>query len=450
VSKERVIIMGAAGRDFHNFNMLYRNNPKVHVLAFTATQIPNIEGRCYPSALAGEDYPNGIPIISEDDIPAFVEKERVDTAIFAYTDVSYEYVMQRAARLNSLGADFKLIANASTMVKSDKPVVAVCAVRTGSGKSQTTRKVAEIMRRKGYRVAIVRHPMPYGDLTKQQVQRFTTVEDLDRYECTIEEREEYEQHIMAGNVVFAGIDYARILKEAEKEADVVVWDGGNNDTPFYKPDLWIVVADPHRSGHEIRYYAGEINLYQADVVVINKVNTAPKDGIETVLANIRDRNPKATVIFAASPITVDGDASQIRGKRVLCVEDGPTLTHGEMKFGVAVVAASENGAKEIIDPRPFAVGTIKETFDAYPGIGKLLPAMGYGEQQIADLRETIDASRADLVLIGTPIDLGRVARFSKPYIRVRYHLEEQGEPTLETVLSGRFGRPASEPVEGRP
>jgi predicted GTPase len=441
--------MGAAGRDFHNFNMLYRNNPKVHVLAFSATQIPNIDGRCYPAALAGELYPNGIPIIAEDDVPAFLTKENVDTVVFAYTDVSYEYLMQRAARVNSLGADFKLIANASTMVKSDKPVVAVCAVRTGSGKSQTTRKVSEILRQKGYRVAIVRHPMPYGDLTKQEVQRFSSFDDLDRYNCTIEEREEYEHHLIAGNVVFAGIDYARILKEAEKEADVILWDGGNNDTPFYKPDLWIVVADPHRAGHEIRYYAGETNLYQADVIVVNKVNTAPQEGIDIVLANIRDRNPKAVVILAASPITIDGDAAQIRGKRVLCVEDGPTLTHGEMTYGAAVVAAREHGAAEIIDPRPFAVGTIKETFEIYPEIGRLLPAMGYGEQQINDLSETIDASNADLVLVGTPIDLGRVARFTKPYIRVRYHLEEQGEPTLDTVLGGRFGRPASEPVEGR-
>lgn len=445
MSRERIIIMGAAGRDFHNFNMLYRNDPKAHVLAFTATQIPNIEGRSYPPALAGELYPNGIPIIAEDDMPAFFDKEKVGTVVFAYTDVSYEYVMQRAARVNSLGADFKLIANAETMLKSDKPVVAVCAVRTGSGKSQTTRKVSEIMRHKGYRVAIVRHPMPYGDLTKQVVQRFSSFDDLDRYNCTIEEREEYEHHLLGGNVVFAGIDYARILKEAEKEADVIVWDGGNNDTPFYKPDLWIVVADPHRAGHEIRYYAGETNLYQADVVVINKVNTAPKAGIEIVLANIRDRNPKATIIHAASPITVDGDAAQIRGKRVLCVEDGPTLTHGEMKFGAAVVAAMENGAAEIIDPRPFAVGTIKETFEVYPDIGKLLPAMGYGEQQIEDLRVTIDASNADLVLVGTPIDLGRVAGFSKPYIRVRYHLEEQGDVTLDTVLSGRFGPGPGEP-----
>jgi len=439
MSKERIIIMGAAGRDFHNFNTLYRNNPKVEVVAFTATQIPNIEGRSYPAALAGEPYKNGIPIIAEDDMKEFLAKEKIDTAVFSYSDVSYDYVMGRAARVNSLGVDFKLIGNPATMVKSDKPVVAVCAVRTGSGKSQTTRKVSEVLREKGHRVAIIRHPMPYGDLTKQAVQRFSSLEDLDLHECTIEEREEYEHHITAGNVVFAGVDYARILKEAEKESDVVLWDGGNNDTPFYKPDLWIVVADPHRPGHELAYYPGETNLYQADVVVINKINTASQEGIDTVVANIENRNPNATIIRAASPITVDGDASQVAGKRVLCVEDGPTLTHGGMKYGAAVVAARENGAAEIVDPRSFAVGTIKDTFKIYPEIGTLLPAMGYGDQQIEDLTATIDASDADLVLIGTPIDLGRIAKFSKPYLRVGYHLEEHGEPTLATVLDETIG-----------
>ena len=440
MAKERIIIMGAAGRDFHNFNTLYRGNPSVEVVAFTATQIPNIEGRSYPPALAGELYRNGIPIVAEDDLERLVREEKVDTAVFSYSDVSYSYVMRRAARVNSLGVDFKLIGNPATMVKSDKPVVAVCAVRTGSGKSQTTRKVSEILRGKKQRVAVVRHPMPYGDLAKQAVQRFASFEDLDRHECTIEEREEYEHHLAAGNVVFAGVDYASILKEAEKEADVVIWDGGHNDTPFYKPDLWIVVADPHRAGHEISYYPGETNVYRADVVVINKVNTATKEGIETVVANVKDLNPNATIIQAASPITVvDGDAAQIKGKRVLCVEDGPTLTHGGMKYGAAVVAAKENGAAEIVDPRPFAVGTIRETFEIYPGIGTLLPAMGYGEQQIADLTKTIDATDVDLVVIGTPIDLGRIAKFSKPYVRVGYHLEEQGEPTLEAVLDARIG-----------
>jgi predicted GTPase len=409
-------------------------------VAFTATQIPNIEGRSYPPALAGELYRNGIPIVAEDDIERLVHEERVDTAVFSYSDVSYSYVMRRAAKVTSLGVDFKLIGNPATMVKSDKPVVAICAVRTGSGKSQTTRKVSEVLRAKGQRVAVVRHPMPYGDLAKQAVQKFSSFEDLDRHECTIEEREEYEHHLAGGNVVFAGVDYASILKEAEKEADVVIWDGGNNDTPFYKPDLWIVVADPHRPGHEISYYPGETNVYRADVVVINKVNTANEVDVGTVIANVKDLNPSATIIRAASPITVvDGEAAQIKGKRVLCVEDGPTLTHGGMKYGAAVVAARENGAAEIVDPRPFAVGTIRETFEVYPDIGTLLPAMGYGEQQIADLTKTIDGTDADLVVIGTPIDLGRIARFSKPYVRVGYHLEEQGKPTLETVIDERIG-----------
>ena len=358
----------------------------------------------------------------------------MDTAVFSYSDVPYEYVMQRAARVNSLGADFKLIGVGATMLRSVKPVVAVCAVRTGSGKSQTTRRVSEILRDKGKRVAVVRHPMPYGDLERQAVQRFATVEDLDTHECTIEEREEYEHHLADGNVVFAGVDYGLILKEAEKEADVVLWDGGNNDLPFYWPDLWLVVVDPHRPGHEIRYYPGEVNLYRADVIVINKINTAEQSGIDTVLANIEDRNPGAVIIRAASPITIEGDASQIAGKRVLCVEDGPTLTHGEMKYGAAVVAAREHGAAEIIDPRPFAVGSIKRTFESYPGIGELLPAMGYGDGQIADLKATINASGADLVLVGTPIDLGRVVAFDKPYLRVGYHLEEQGKPQLADLL----------------
>ncbi len=434
MSKERILIMGAAGRDFHDFNTLYRDNPDVEIVAFSATQIPNIEGRVYPAELAGELYPNGIPIFAESDLEDFLSKEDVNTAVFSYSDVSYEYVMQRAARVNSLGVDFKLIGDDATMLTSSKPVVAVCAVRTGSGKSQTTRRVSEILRDKGYRIAVVRHPMPYGDLARQAVQRFASVDDMDAHNCTIEEREEYEHHVASGNVVFAGVDYGRILKEAEKEADVVLWDGGNNDLPFYKPDLWLVVADPHRPGHEIRYYPGEINLYRADAVILNKVNTAEQSGIDEVVANIRDRNPGAVIIHAASPITVEGDAGQIKGKRVLCVEDGPTLTHGEMKYGAAVVAARENGAAEIIDPRPFAVGTIKATFEKYPAIGELLPAMGYGDGQISDLRETIDASGADLVLVGTPIDLGRVAGFDTPYLRVGYHLEEQGEPKLAALL----------------
>ncbi|UCG51559.1 MAG: GTPase [Candidatus Latescibacterota bacterium] len=434
MSRERIIIMGAAGRDFHNFNTLYRDNENAEVVAFTATQIPNIEGRQYPAEIAGPLYPNGIPIISEDSLGGLLEKEKIDTAVFSYSDVSYEYVMQVGARVNAMGVDFKLVGAGASMLESNRPVVAVCAVRTGSGKSQTTRRVSEILREKGHRVAVIRHPMPYGDLRRQVVQRFASLEDLDRHQCTIEEREEYEHHIESGNVVFAGVDYKQILSEAEPEADVVLWDGGNNDLPFYKPDLWIVIADPHRPGHETRYYPGEINVYRADVVVVNKIATANPKDVDTVIANVKERNPKAQIVRAASPITVEGDASQIKGKRVLCVEDGPTLTHGEMKYGAAVVAAKENGAAEIIDPRPFAVGTIKATFEAYPAIGELLPAMGYGSEQIADLTETIDRSDAELVIVGTPINLARVAKFSKPSLQVGYHLEEQGEPTLAQIL----------------
>ncbi|NIM19511.1 MAG: GTPase [Candidatus Latescibacteria bacterium] len=435
MARERILIMGAAGRDFHNFNVLYRNNKNIEVVAFTATQIPDIEGRSYPPVLAGDLYPGGIPIIAENSLREYLVHEKVDTAVFSYSDVSYEYVMQKAARINSLGVDFLLLGSKEAMIPSIKPVIAVCAVRTGSGKSQTTRRVAEMLRKRGYRVAVVRHPMPYGDLTKQVVQRFATLEDLDLHDCTIEEREEYEPHIINGNIVFAGVDYAQILKEAETESDVVLWDGGNNDLPFYRPNLWIVMADPHRPGHELRYYPGEINLYEADVVVINKMDTAAEENVNKVLENIKSRNPSATIIRANSPITVDGDASQIKGKRVLCIEDGPTLTHGEMKYGAGVVAARQFGASEIIDPRPFAVGKIKATFAKYPEIGDLLPAMGYGSEQVQDLEKTIEASDAELVLIGTPIDLSRVIRIDKPCLRVRYHLEEVGSPTLEDVLN---------------
>ncbi len=434
MNKERVIILGAAGRDFHNFNTLYRNNGDSEVLAFTATQIPNIEGRCYPAEIAGKYYPSGIPIIAESALGDFLGKERVDTAVFSYSDVSYEYVMQLAAKINALGVDFRLVGSDRTMLESTRPVVAVCAVRTGSGKSQTTRRVSEVLRNRGYRVGVVRHPMPYGDLRKQVVQRFAGVEDLERHQCTIEEREEYEHHIEAGNVVFAGVDYGEVLDQAEKESDVVLWDGGNNDLPFFRPDLWITIADPHRAGHEIKYYPGEINVYRADVVVVNKVDTARPEDVETVIRNVRDRNSKATIILAASPVTVQGDASVIRGKRVLCVEDGPTLTHGGMTFGAAVVAAKKHGAAEIVDPRPYAVGTIKKTFETYPGIGAVLPAMGYSDQQIEDLKSTIDASDAELVIVGTPIRLARIAKYSKPSVQVEYHLEERSEPTLEQLL----------------
>jgi predicted GTPase len=443
MAKERIIIMGAAGRDFHNFNVLYRNNPSKEVVAFTATQIPDIEGRSYPAVLAGELYPGGIPIIAEDSLGEFLSREKVNTAVFSYSDVPYEYVMRKAARVNSMGVDFLLLGGKGTMLTSIKPVIAVCAVRTGCGKSQTTRRVAEILRKQGKRAAVIRHPMPYGDLTKQVVQRFATLEDLEKHECTIEEIEEYEPHIMNGNVVYAGVDYAQILKEAEQEADVILWDGGNNDLPFYKPNLWIVVADPHRPGHELRYYPGEINLYGADVVILNKVNTARKEHIDIVLNNVQSRNPQATVILAKSPITVVGDSAQIKGKKVLCIEDGPTLTHGEMKYGAAVVAAREHGAAELIDPRPFAVGKIKETFEKYTEIGDLLPAMGYGDEQVSDLEKTIDASDAELVIIGTPIDLSRIIKINKPSVRVGYHLEEVGSPSLDDILTN-FEKQAKE------
>jgi predicted GTPase len=434
MAKERIVIMGAAGRDFHNFNVLYRNNEKVEVVAFSATQIPDIEGRMYPGTLAGDLYTNGIPIIAEEELPKFIPDNKIDSCVFSYSDVSYTTVMQKSALVNSLGADFVLLGGEKTMLGSAKPVVAICAVRTGSGKSQTTRKVSTILREQGKKVVVVRHPMPYGDLAKQAVQRFATLEDMDKHECTIEEREEYEHHILNGCVVYAGVDYASILKEAEKEADVVLWDGGNNDLPFYKPDVFITVADPHRAGHEVAYYPGEVNLRLADVVVINKIDSAEQAGIEAVMANIKDRNPDATVIMAESPLTVEGGGSAIAGKKVLCIEDGPTLTHGEMKYGAAVVAARNNGAGSIVDPRPWAVGRIADTFEQYPGIGELLPAMGYGDDQIADLEKTVNAVDCDLVVVGTPIDLTRLIKINKPSVRVGYRLEEKGSPDLNSVL----------------
>ncbi len=432
--KQRIVILGAAGRDFHNFNTLYRNNDEVEVVAFTAAQIPDIEGRVYPASLAGDLYPGGIPIIDEADLRSFLAKENIDACVFSYSDVPYEYVMQRGALVNAMGADFVTVGASKTMLESIKPVIAVCAVRTGSGKSQTTRKVATLLRERGYRVVIIRHPMPYGDLAEQTVQRFATLEDMDRHKCTIEEREEYEHHVVSGSVVYAGVDYASILREAEKEADVILWDGGNNDLPFYRPDLWITVVDPHRPGHEVRYYPGETNLYNADVVVVNKMDSAEQAGIDTVLANVKDRNPSATVVRGNSPVSVAGDAGLISGKRVLCVEDGPTLTHGEMKYGAAVVAARKHGAAEIVDPRPWATGRIKNTFEIYPGIGELLPAMGYGAEQMADLEKTINAVECDVVLIGTPIDLSRLVKINKPTLRIGYALEEQGSPNLSEIL----------------
>jgi predicted GTPase len=437
MSKIRTIIMGAAGRDFHNFNTFYRNNENYEVVAFTATQIPNIEGRKYPAALAGELYPEGIPIYPESELERLISEEKIDQVVFAYSDVPHEYVMHKASIVNAAGADFRLMGTKNTLIKSSKPVVAVCAVRTGSGKSQTTRRVSLILRDMGYKVAAIRHPMPYGDLVKQKVQRFADYSDLDKHETTIEEREEYEPHLDNGIIVYAGVDYEAILREAEKEVDIVLWDGGNNDFPFYASDLLIVVADPHRAGHELRYYPGETNVRLADVFVINKVDTADPDKVIEVRDNLHKLNPDAVVIEGASPLFVD-DSSAIRGKRVLVVEDGPTLTHGEMAYGAGFVAARRFGAGEIVDPRPYAVGTIKATYEKYPNTGIILPAMGYGEAMMHDLEETINKADVDLVISATPIDLTRIIKINKPIQRVRYELQEIGEPTLKSILSAKF------------
>jgi predicted GTPase len=435
MARTRVLIAGAAGRDFHNYNLVYRDNPVYDVVAFTATQIPNIDGRRYPAELAGALYPDGIPILPESALEELVREHEIDEVVFAYSDVTHEHVMHIGSRALASGAAFELIAPRRTMLASSKPVVAICAVRTGSGKSQTTRRVAELLRAAGKRVAVLRHPMPYGDLAKQAVQRFEQYEDLDAADATIEEREEYEPHIAEGNLVFAGIDYEKILRAAEEEADVILWDGGNNDTPFIKPDLHIVVVDPHRPGHELRYHPGETNLRMADVCVVNKVDSATQEGIDAVLNSIHENTKDARIVLAASPFQVEGDAEQIRGKRVLAVEDGPTLTHGEMTYGAAVLAAKQFGAAELVDPRPFAVRSIAKTFEDYPNVGTLLPAMGYGREQMEDLRETIERSDADLVLIGTPIDLRKLIDLDKPALRVTYRLQEIGEPTLKDVLA---------------
>jgi predicted GTPase len=432
---QRVLIMGAAGRDFHNFNVFFRNNPRYQVVAFTATQIPDIEGRVYPAELAGALYPQGIPIHAEAELDQLIRELAVDQVIFAYSDVSHESVMHKASQVLAAGADYRLMGPKHTLLGSSKPVVAICAVRTGCGKSQTTRRVCDILRAEGQRVVAIRHPMPYGDLVAQAVQRFANYADLDRHDCTIEEREEYEPHIDRGVIVYAGVDYAAILRQAEQEADVIVWDGGNNDLPFYQPDLHIVVADPHRPGHELSYHPGEANLRMADVVVINKVDTADLDGVAAVRDSIRRVNPDALVVEAASPIFVD-DPAAIRGKDVLVVEDGPTLTHGEMAYGAGVVAARRFGAAQIVDPRPYAVGSIAETYAKYPGTGPVLPAMGYGGQQQADLQATIDATPCDLVIVATPIDLSRVVAIAKPAQRVRYELQEIGQPDLAGILRG--------------
>lgn len=431
--KIRTLIMGAAGRDFHNFNTVFRTDDKYEVVAFTATQIPNIEGRLYPPSLAGKLYPNGIPIHDEADLDKLIKEEKIDQVIFAYSDVSNQYVMEMSSRVNASGAQFSLIGAEQSMVKSIKPVVAICAVRTGAGKSQTTRKVAEALKEMDKKVVVIRHPMPYGDLASQAVQRFADYDDLDKHQVTIEEREEYEPHIARGNVVYAGVDYEAILRMAEEEADVIIWDGGNNDMPFYKPDLMFTVADPHRAGHELTYYPGATCLRMADVVIINKVNTSDRDDVETVRNNITAVNPDAIIIEANSPVTVD-DPALIKGKRALVVEDGPTLTHGGMKYGAGVVAAEEAGADEIVDPRKYAVGSIKEIFESYPDIGILLPAMGYGEEQIRDLEETINAVDCDVVVIGTPIDLTKLINIKKPTVRVRYELEEIGDTDIKEIV----------------
>jgi predicted GTPase len=439
MSSTRILIMGAAGRDFHNFNVFFRNNPDYDVIAFTATQIPNIEGRNYPPALAGSRYPEGIPIYPESDLVRLIREKAIDQVIFAYSDVPHEYVMHKASLVLAAGADFRLMGLKATQIKSVKPLVAIGAVRTGSGKSQTTRRVSKILRAMGYSVAAIRHPMPYGDLVEQAVQRFADYSDLDRYHTTIEEREEYEPHLDNGVIVYAGVDYERILRQAEAEVDIVLWDGGNNDFPFYVPDLFIVVADPHRPGHERAYYPGETNVCAADVFVINKVDTASYENVIAVRESLRTLNPAATVIEAASPLFVDNPET-IRGKRVLVIEDGPTLTHGEMTFGAGWIAARRFGAAEIVDPRPYAVGSIDATYHKYPNTGKILPAMGYGDQMIHDLQETIQRAPVDLVISATPIDLRRVLKIDKPIQRVRYELQEIGQPTLEDVLKRKFGK----------
>ncbi len=435
----KTLIMGAAGRDFHNFNVFYRDNKDYEVVAFTATQIPNIEGRKYPAELAGSLYPAGIPIFPESDLVDLIKRFNVQQVVFAYSDVPHEVVMHKASTVLAAGADFRLMGVETTQVKSVKPVVSVCAVRTGSGKSQTTRRVSEILRAMGYRVAAIRHPMPYGDLVKQKVQRFATYADLDKHECTIEEREEYEPHIDNGVIVYAGVDYEAILREAEKEVDIVLWDGGNNDFSFYKSDLAIVVADPHRPGHEKSYHPGETNVKLADVFVINKVDTADPAKVIDVRNTLHELNPNAVVIEGASPLFVD-DPEAIRGKRVLVVEDGPTLTHGEMAYGAGWVAAKRFGAGEIVDPRPFAVGSIHDTYVKYPNTGAILPAMGYGDQMVKDLEETINNADVDLVVSATPIDLTRIIKVNKPMQRVRYELQEIGKPDLEDVLKKKFAR----------
>jgi predicted GTPase len=433
MEQKRIVIMGAAGRDFHNFNTVYRGRTDVKVVAFTAAQIPDIDDRRYPAELAGAEYPGGIPIFPEEELFDLISRENIHEVVFSYSDIPYQHLMNKSAIAMAAGADFKLLGPRETMLKSTKPVIAITAVRTGCGKSQTTRRVAELLTEAGKKVVAIRHPMPYGDLVVQKVQRFASIGDLKKHNCTIEEMEEYEPHIVRGNVVYAGVDYEAILREAEKEADIILWDGGNNDLSFYLPDYQITVVDPLRPGHELAYYPGELNLRLANAVVINKMVSANPEDIDEVRENIRFLNPKAIVIDAASPVVVD-NAELLRGARVLVVEDGPTLTHGEMTFGAGVVAAEKYGAAELIDPRPFITGKIAETFQIYPNIGSILPAMGYGDEQLADLAKTINASDADVVVIGTPIDLRRIIEINKPTVRVTYDLQEIGRPTLADVL----------------
>lgn len=431
---KKVVIMGAAGRDFHNFNTYFRDNEEYEVIAFTAAQIPDIVGRKYPTALAGDLYPDGIPIKYEEELPRLIEEEQVDQVVFSYSDVSHQYLMERASLVNAEGADFCLLGPESTMISSSLPMITVTAVRTGCGKSQTTRRVTDVLRAQGKQVVVIRHPMPYGDLEKQKCQRFEKLKDLDKHDCTIEEREEYEPHIDRGNIVYAGVDYGEILARAEDEGDVIVWDGGNNDFPFYRPDFSIVLADPLRAGHEKTYYPGNISLRMADLILINKVETATPEDVNSIRESVEQFNPEAQIMEAASPIFVK-KPEVIKGKRVLVIEDGPTLTHGGMKFGAGTLAAKKFGASEIVDPKPFAVGSIEETYRTYPQIGNLLPAMGYGKKQISDLEKTIKEAAPEAVVIGTPIDLRRLIDFDVPTTRVTYELQELGKPGLDEVLN---------------
>ncbi len=432
-NKTKILIMGAAGRDFHNFNVVFRDNSHYEVVAFTATQIPNIEGRQYPPALAGRLYPQGIPIRSEDELESIIKEKNVDQVVFSYSDISHEEVMHQASRVMAAGADFRLLGPHSTMLTSQKPVVSICAVRTGAGKSPASRRIASLLKSEGLRTAVIRHPMPYGDLAKQAVQRFASLEDLQTATCTIEEMEEYEPHIGQGNVVFAGVDYEQILRKAEAEADVIVWDGGNNDYPFYSSDLEIVLVDPHRAGQERTFFPGEVNLLRADVVVLTKLDTAPADQVALAQANVQAANPKAILVPSNMPVKVE-NPEQISGSRVLVVEDGPTLTHGGMRFGAGIIAAEQYDAAEVIDPRPYAVGSLKETFNKNPHLGKVLPAMGYSPQQMQELEETIQSADCDLVLIATPVDLRRIISIRQPTCRVTYEFQEIGAPTMREVL----------------